>query len=143
MDKKNILNGYLKVIQEDVYMNEIGVIAALGMASSVMMILRFANDLGKDYLTKAGRECIQLKGASRNVCVVMNKMRAIDKQIDALHTGMGKCSSIMKLGRSDNCREKINQKIQDLQRKKQDLQKHYTMFKAKEQQEQQAEHVSM
>jgi len=140
MSKKKILDEYLQIVQEESQeenLNEIGVMAAIGMASSVTLILRFAMDQYKNLLTKAGRECADLQGSSRNVCMISFKLRAINKQIQALQAGKSKCGMLNR----QRCQEKINEKIRDLDARKRDLQQHYSMFKAKEHQEQQAQQI--
>jgi len=135
MKKSIVMGSYLKYVQDEP-LQEIAISAMMGGVGtiySVMMILKYASDMGREYLTKAGRECADLKGASRNVCIVSFKMRALQKQIQALNQGKSKCA---KTRNQNACQQKINDKLSNLQAKKNDLQNHYQMFVKKEKEEQ-------
>jgi len=137
MSKSKIIQEYVQIIQKENLNEDIGIMATIGAVSSITMILRFAMDQYRNMLTKAGRECSDLQGSSRNVCMISFKIRAVDKQIQTLQAGKSKCGILNR----QRCQEKINEKLNDLHRKRNDLQKHFSMYKAKESQEQQAQHI--
>jgi hypothetical protein len=157
MKNMKVLNSYLAEIQ-DVELNEIVAAAATaataaaggtimgkvlgGMTAiySVTSLIRLAHQLGKDYLTKAGRACVDLKGSSQNLCVIQFKIRSLDKEIQELNRAKSKCS---KTFNTQKCNMKINEKLQKLHRMRSDLQKHYALYQQKQRQEVDANRIGI
>lgn len=118
---------YLASLQgETECLNEICVMAAIGGIYSAVMILKYGSDMAKQYLSKVGKECSDLSGASKNLCVIDFKLRALTMEIATLKQERRKCT---KTRNPKLCNLKVNNKINMLIEKQQTLNKHREMFK--------------
>jgi len=130
--KKIILENYLAKIQND-NLQEAGALAILGGVYSTAMIMKYGAELAKEYLTKAGKECSMLSGASKNLCIVDFKLRALDIEISTLKKEKHRCAKARK---PDECHFKIDQKILTINKKYRDLTNHKSIFAQKVKEEQ-------
>lgn len=126
-----LINNYLYNIQESVQLDE-GFLAAIGTVYSATMIVKYAMDLGNKYLTKAGRECNHLTGASQNLCIVDFRIRALVMQLNELKKNRRLCS---KTRNPKACTIKLNNKINILEQKLRDLYNHKKIFEIKAREE--------
>jgi len=100
------------------------------------MILRYGSGFLNDYMTKAGRACNHLVGASKNLCTIDYKIRGLEMQKNTLKSKQSLCSKSRK---PDECRDKVQRKIDILDRQLRDLYEHKNIFKDKARQERESQ----
>jgi len=139
---KNI-ETYLDYIQKRNNLTEWSPSAALAAISPWMsglmaatMIMRYASTFINDYMTKQGRACNHLVGASKNLCIVDYKIRGLELQKNTLKSKQSLCN---KSRDRRACREKIQKKIDVIDRQLRDLYEHKDIFREKARKERQAQ----
>jgi len=137
---KSKIDAYLSFLQNEDNRPEIlKEIAVMGTLSGIMyatLILKYSSDLFSNYLTKAGRECNHLQGASKNLCIVDFKIRGLNLQKNTLSSKMNECN---KSFNSQKCRDKVKEKIDKINLQLRDLNQHKNIFRDKARQERQAQ----
>jgi len=152
VNKKNNLNSYLEFlfeqdqIKEKENLNEVVATATAGILGTISpwlsgimsatLILRYGSGLLSDYLTKAGRQCNHLNGASKNLCIIDFKIRGFEAERSALRSKQNLC------GKSRDplvCREKIKNKLETINNQLKDLYEHKDIFREKARKEKQAQ----
>ena len=146
MVKRKLLQSYLEFIQQDSKKEdllEFSATAMLGAISpwlsglmSATLILRYGSTLMNDYLTKSGRACNHLEGASKNLCAIDYKIRAMELEKNTLKSKQGLCAKSRNV---QECRDKVQRKIDVLDRQLRDLYEHKNIFRDKARKEREAQ----
>ena len=116
--KNIILKNYLDVIQTDEPIQEIISLATAATAISATymasMIIKMAAGVLGETMTKAGKECGSLKGVAKNLCIIKMKIGATENQVKIMRSKMSMCN---KTRDPRACREKIQNKYNEVRKK--------------------------
>jgi len=90
------------------YLQEIEPITMIAAAASIFSVFNIAVNLYKQYLTKAARQCKDLPGKEKALCMLRAKAKAKEIQLNAIKQGKQKC---MKTKDPQKCAQKFDQQM--------------------------------
>jgi len=121
MVKNQLLETYLYILQED-NIEEIAI--TLPAVMTAVSILSLANTIYQSYITKTGRRCRGMTGAMKSLCAAQVHLEGYEQKLRSLQQSLTKCNT-------DNCRQKIRDKINDTQQKMEKYKSMINLYKEK------------
>lgn len=140
--KDQLLEAYLNLLQtdEEDFLNEVVGIATIAgistTAIAISHIIKLITSLGKDYMTKIGRECNNFQGPAKNLCVLKLKIELAEKQLNIIKRESRNCS---KTKNPNECRSKLKVKIDELIKKVNRLKEQQDIYLQKQRMEVESE----
>jgi hypothetical protein len=103
-----IVDKYLKTLQEDQLQEIDPTLLAISATSAAFGITNMAFRMYKDYFNKAARRCKDLPPREKGVCMVKAKLDAKKEQLAEIKRKSAQCSKTKK---PTKCRDKLSEKI--------------------------------
>jgi len=107
----NIVDQYIKIIQEEELQEIDPTLLAISATSAAFGITNMAFRAYKDYFNKAARKCKDLPPREKGICMVKAKLDAKKEQLAEIKRKSSECSKTRK---PEKCRGKLSEKLKKL-----------------------------